>query len=93
MISIRVKAKEAAALLGVSVDYLWDVLQDRVEKKKYSEATHARLLSEFFFKETNNRWYIARPVLERHVTQQNLAVLHRDPERAAYIHKRLESLL
>jgi hypothetical protein len=91
--STRMRLKDAADLLGVSVNYLQDVLQDRLKKKKHSEATHSRLLSEFFFKETNGRWYIARSVLERAMTESNLAVIHRDPERAEEIHRRLKRVL
>jgi hypothetical protein len=92
MISILVKLKDAAALLGVSHSYLCDVVEDRLDKKRYPQATHSRLLSDFFFKETNNRWYIARSILDRHVSERNAAVLHRDPERAAATHKRLREL-
>jgi 1-acyl-sn-glycerol-3-phosphate acyltransferase len=97
MISLRLKLTEAAPLLDVSADYLRDVLQDFSRSKKnrrYAERVHARLLSEFFFKdELNGRWYIARTTLERVVKERNAAVLFRDPQRAAENRKRLEQLL
>jgi hypothetical protein len=77
----------------VSVSYLQDVLQDREKQARFPEATHARLLSEYFFKETNNRWYIARSIIERGVNYRNAAVFYRDPERAEESRKRLEQLL
>jgi dolichyl-phosphate-mannose--protein O-mannosyl transferase len=93
MENTRIPLSEAAKFLGVSVNYLQDVLQDRLNKRRYPEDTHSRLLSAFFFKETNNRWYIARSVLEKQVTHSNAVTLLRDPQRVAEIEKKLRWLL